>query len=576
MSEEAKGRNGQVIGTPEYWKQVCGGTILHDSIDFSGWTSSMFQAALRAIGTRASKEIDQIYQDLSDCGSRIRYIPSDDRAALAKQVSELYNVCQMADVTSWHSGDCERALGLSALSPWSNPLRNDRAIESAMEIVKRQSRLSSSEVLSLLKEAAKHSVSFAAGNDEYKTALLESVAPGNDEALLRDIADEFENETGTPDYKGRCGYSIGSRAYLSHVEAEVFECGVPILYSAAFGDPNYVDIIKETLQAAANQLEQDLDDAIREDAYITDTNANRLRGVVDDLEACGVRAGFLADKINALPHVNEKVRRLQEALNALGRNVNTDGVFGKETEKAALDFANELSKNLEMHLNNTFFFQKINDILTIVDELYDSDPVFAGLLAIPNAILESEKAILRVAWEQSAIPYLHSINCPLAAELLEHSLQDAPCDLHFSNSSWEAQKVLKSVGVQNIIAKVCKKMEENLFLDDYNCSYSVNFGDEKIYDQDLHYAIGRVTINCTCQKRASDTLFTFTLGDRYDYEELRFFKITESGNLGFRLDKGSTANNFGLVSQSIKAITPYYFSMTFQTTIPLTERGRTK
>ena len=75
---------------------------------------------LQELGTRASSAIEEIYEDLETQESKIRYIPSSERNALANQVEGLYDVCKMAGASSRHSGECIQALNLSIMSPWSD------------------------------------------------------------------------------------------------------------------------------------------------------------------------------------------------------------------------------------------------------------------------------------------------------------------------------------------------------------------------------------------------------------------------------------------------------------------------
>ena len=58
-----------------------------------------YQATIGQLGTKAAAAIEEVYEDLSNLGAKIRYLPSSDRNALAKQVEGLYDICRMSGVS---------------------------------------------------------------------------------------------------------------------------------------------------------------------------------------------------------------------------------------------------------------------------------------------------------------------------------------------------------------------------------------------------------------------------------------------------------------------------------------------
>lgn len=171
MSKEATGQFGIKLGSPSYWAKLNSAARLHNLMG----SEPKYDRMLRQTGNRASAAINEIYDDLASQGRKIRYIASAKRSALAKQVEGLYDVCKMTGVSSSHSSDCIYALNLSALSPWSDSFRDERAIDRAISIINRQSHFSTSEALKLLEEGSKWSVSFVAGGDKKKYQYLVSL-----------------------------------------------------------------------------------------------------------------------------------------------------------------------------------------------------------------------------------------------------------------------------------------------------------------------------------------------------------------------------------------------------------------
>ena len=199
MSKEATGQMGAKIGSSEYWSAVNKNTLFGSLMG----SQTDYQVAIGQLGTKAAAAIEEIYEDLSNLGAKIRYLPSSDRNALAKQVEGLYDICRMSGVSVWHKSECVHGLNLSIMSPWTSSFRDERSIERAVEFIER-SRFSGDTAMKLLQEASRWSISFAAGGDREKQEFLETAAQGNlSSRFLQDVAAEYQNRHTIQRYEGR-------------------------------------------------------------------------------------------------------------------------------------------------------------------------------------------------------------------------------------------------------------------------------------------------------------------------------------------------------------------------------------
>ena len=194
-----------------------------------------YHETLREVGNRAGAAVEEIYDDLQEHINVIRNISSDRRSALAKQVQSLYDVCRMSGSFCSHSSDCIGILNLSSFYLPGSSLRDDRAVQTAIQKIKNCSDFFASECLDLLQKAVDWSISFAAGSDARKTAFLQDISQGKDNEFLRDVLNTYRSNNESADLRGHCGYSIGSREYLNYMERKVPLQDLPAIYSSLIG-----------------------------------------------------------------------------------------------------------------------------------------------------------------------------------------------------------------------------------------------------------------------------------------------------------------------------------------------------
>lgn len=566
MSKEAVGQMNSKIGSSEYWYRVNHNTMLGGLMG----AKTNYQATLRELGSRASRAIEEIYGDLSSLGSQIRFLDAHDRNALAKQVEGLYDVCKMSGVTVWHNSECVQGLNLSVMSPWTRNFRDERGIEKAIAIIDK-SRYSRTEALKLLCEAAKWGVAFACGSDRAKRAFLEAVAQGNNDRFLQDVVDEYQGLDRHRRYEGKCGHAVGSRIYMTHMERQVFGGELPSLICAASGNPDYEKLLRDALRSVAAQLERDVDNAIRGGDYITDETAAKLKLVVSELGCCGVSTGSLNNKIEKLAWFQggdpTKIKELQKALNALGagRHLEEDGVYGEKTELAVDRAIREISSFLSDA-------RKVAALATTIDALVAVATRLSGcqrqVRAAYAAIEKGRDILQRMLWKHIAVDrFLPQKECPVAALLLEHSLEKTPSNLHFSQSHWVTEKVIQSNGFKKKFAELERNIQKNPDVYAVNGRLDMNFQESR--DTDLYYGIGKCTIKYTCIRHLSSVNIKFFIEDRYDFDHIRTIRGDVERFIVIDPDIGPIANDAGLISQADGVISNYHIFITFEKTIDL-------
>lgn len=557
MSKEAVGQFSTKIGSSEYWSRLNRSTLFGSLMD----SKTNYQATLRTLGEKASNTIEEIYKDLSKLGTQIRFLDSSNRNALAKQMESLYDICRMSGVTAWHNSECVQGLNLSIMSPWTSSFRDDRGIERAMGIIKKFP-YSGSEAVGLLQEAAKWSISSAAGWDSQKKAFLEAVEQGKGSRFLRDVAEEYQNQTNRPSYEGKCGHTVGSRSYLAYMETRVFGSSV-----SGFGNPDYARFLRDALRSVADQLGRDLDNAIRENDYITDDTANKLKAVVSELDHCGVSTGSLNSKIEKLAWFvggdPSKIRNLQRALNDLGvgQSLKEDGVYGEKT-KTAIERLIDKTPDFLKDPNKLRFFSVAVDAIAAVG--------VASILKseLDYAIKKEWRLLWNIIWDLGAECYLRPKGYDVAALLLQHSLQSSPSDLHFPESHMVTQKVIATERFKNIFSHMEEKIQEDPETYAVDGSVDIDFQGSG-GDTDLYYGIGKCKLKYTCTKYLSAVRVKFSLEDKYDFDHIRTVQIDMEQSVNFEFGLGNLANDFGLLSQKTGVISPYHIYVEFYKTIEL-------
>lgn len=281
----------------------------------------------------------------------MRFLPAGDREALQGLVEGLRSVCEMGSFSSGSADGCISILTLRDSLTRAQSTAWDSEIDEGVRILQGggSSNLSVFERNETVRKVLEWGESFAIGSDPAKSLLLSELAHGRDKSFLSDVMAKSSFLDDTSSYTGSCGYSVGSTAYISHIEQHIFDGWSPDGFLAPVSRRAYADMLRLSLGNIATTISQDIDRGKQQNDYVKDENAANLVRAVGELERCGVRSGATAEEIRQLAWFvggNEAdIRKLQQKLNELGvagGSLAVDGVYGKETAKAWGEFLNKL------------------------------------------------------------------------------------------------------------------------------------------------------------------------------------------------------------------------------------------
>ena len=344
MSKEATGSHGQVVGSASYFSQINRSTFWGNLPHADGFD---YGRVLRELAGRADSAISGVYDDLQRRKDALIAILESDRKKLAKQVKALYDVSNMGGGFGSRSSDCISLLESSDGSSFSFFTKNE--LNEAAKKIKDSWTYSSTEAEALVERAAKWGIDWAADGDEKKRNFLKEIEEGKGQRFLSEALEAYKKLGNNSDLSGRSGYRIGSDSYMHALERDVFGCNIPSSYGADWGNPQYEKLLREALQEIASQIQSNLEEAQRNNWYMRDENAEHMREAIRNLEKCGISTFSYAGIVDKLSWFvggdSYKIRQLQQKLNETGAvdHLTEDGVYGKKTHNAWLDFLDKLA-----------------------------------------------------------------------------------------------------------------------------------------------------------------------------------------------------------------------------------------
>lgn len=248
------------------------------------------------------------------------------------------------------------------------------------------------------------------------------------------------------------------------------------------------------------------------------------------------------------------------ALLALNGQVETAEATGQELTQSKYSLTDTITETLVEDLLEDFSNEKgltlveldENTINEFVDYTVDSG-------AIENTIeARGEVAVTAVRLQFKAVVAGGNVaGYTMAAELLNHSLQDSPVAKNYASGTAISNQVKNSAEVNNIVASIKKSVSGKKL-----SSHGTSGSDTLDSTKDLFLGLNKVSYNAKSTKNLNTGLWTTTItfNDTYDFDPLAWQGV--SAGLGHAAVVA--LNNYAVDAERIGAIVPY--KITIKTT----------
>ncbi len=188
----------------------------------------------------------------------------------------LYDICKMTSASGGRYSDCVSILSLSDSDTRPKSRADDREIEDAVKMVRDSGFLSHSERMDVIRKAMDWGERAADGNTE-QVLFLRAVAKGKDREFFGDVWLKLLYADDPRQFTGRCGRVICTQEYIDHIEQHIFGRDIPNYYGGRNGDRAYGRLITSSQENIAKEIEWDLEQGERDNDYVRDENADRLK-----------------------------------------------------------------------------------------------------------------------------------------------------------------------------------------------------------------------------------------------------------------------------------------------------------
>ena len=346
MSTELIGNCGYTVGERGYFERINKAFGLSEVINFS--VGYDYYNGIKNFCDKLSSIISEVYSDVRNNAKIMSFLDERDREETINIVEGLNEVCKM-----WarSCSDADRAKSILSLSASETRLKSgykkNEIEKTARKVIRGSySGVSSSEKIRLLEKAISSSVIRAANGNAEKLAYLLDIEQGKGDNFLFDVLFKCEYDANPRRYTGRNGKEICSRSYNSNILSEAF--GNSTISSNSYGySKKFSEILGKRFERVCKEMEDDIDKGIRNRDYILDSNGERMKTAIAQIEKVGTSCYGLRGKVDVLMWFvggNQRdVLQLQRNLNKLGFRgsgslLKEDGVFGRRTCSALEQF----------------------------------------------------------------------------------------------------------------------------------------------------------------------------------------------------------------------------------------------
>ena len=571
MSEEAKGSNGQILGTEDYFKKLNQAHKMSELMEDA--EKYNYYESLKNVSGKIQNCLDNISSDLDSNAGMLRFISDSARTKTKNFIESLEGICKIIGSCPSEASECINFLDLTDSKTSLKTNVSTSELDRAYKIVSNGGEvpISSYERKNVLKEAAKDGINWAVGSDARKRAYIDEILHGNKEDFLIDVWNMlcyYDNGA-----KGKCGYEICSDSYLQYHEKEALGSGFN-----RYDRSGYDDDITESLKKIVSDIEKDVKSAGSANNYMKTKNAVNLRAAIDDLDKCKISVpSGINDEIFSLDWYvggkEDKIKKIQQGLNGYfgTKRLLEDGVYGEKTKDALRNFAARANDDI------VAFFENAKAVETTVKMLqdknyYDQPDIEDQVAALRMIIVSGRKALQYAMWDVG-IQMLKGMGYTVSAECLKNSISNT-CNMYFSDHGNDSIGIIEAIkkskefndAVSGFMTGEDRKEAET---SGRTCGIDLEFKDTK----DLYYSLGKVHFEAEIRKSDNqENLWEMSchINDTYDFSDFRTYRIVVENDEvkgKFNLSVGNIANDLGLLSQIDEVINNYTIQIDFNVTI---------
>lgn len=571
MSEEAKGSNGQILGTEDYFKKLNQAHKMSELMDDA--EKYNYYESIKNVSRKIQDCLDNISSDLDSNAGMLRFISDRARTKTKNFIESLEGICKIVGSRPREASDCINFLDLTDSKTRLKTNVSTSELDRAHRIVKNGGEvpISSYERKNILKEAAKDSINWAVRGDARKRAYIDEILHGNKEDFLIDVWNMlcyYDNGA-----KGKCGYEICSDSYLQYHEKEALGSGFN-----RYDRSGYDDDITESLKKIVSDIEKDVKSAGSANNYMKTKNAVNLSAALDDLDKCKISVPIgINDKIFSLDWYvggeENKIKEVQRGLNGYfgTKQLLEDGVYGEKTKDALHDFVACANKDIVAFFENAKAVECAVIIINNADGLSQIIDMRSSASNLCKNISGGRKALQYAMWNVGVL-WLKDKGYTISAIFLKNSISGA--NSMYFNQNMDVFGVIEAIKSSSEFNEAISRFLENTDIRKVEISekfYNVplEFNDTK----DLYYSLGKVNFEIEVYRREkTENLWNLLIhiDDTYDFSDFRTYRIiVENDEVKgkFNLSVGNIANDLGLLSQIDEVIKPYRIGMDFDITV---------